>query len=303
MQGLLMALAAYILWGCFPLFFNLLSHVPSIEVLANRIIWSMVATLLVIIALGKRDTLLSLLRNAQLMKWLALTSLLISANWLIFIWAVAQHRVMEASLGYYMTPLVSLLLARILLKESLHPLQAIAGALAAIAVFWELYSLGSLPWVSLTLAITFGFYGLVRKRYPVDGLSGLTVETLLIFPIAMTWLLWQFWSPAHNLLFGENVNTTLLLMASGIVTAVPLLLFAAAAKRLDLSVVGFIMYINPTMQFLIAVLIFKEDFPPQRLVTFVIIWTALVLFMWGMWQSRQKSKKAEEQIEEQLGSS
>lgn len=294
MQGLLMALAAYLLWGCFPLFFNLLSHVPSIEVLANRVIWSMVATLLVILALGKRNTLFALLKNPELMRWLALTSLLISANWLIFIWAVAQHRVMESSLGYYMTPLVSLLLARVLLKESLHPLQAVAGALATTAVLWELYSLGSLPWVSLTLAMSFGFYGLVRKRYPVDGLSGLTVETLLIFPIAITWLIWQFWSPTQNLLFGEDLSTTLLLMASGIVTAVPLLLFAAAAKRLDLSVVGFIMYINPTMQFLIAVLIFKEDFPPQRLVTFVIIWTALVLFMWGMWQSRQKSQKLEE---------
>lgn len=293
MQGLLMALAAYLLWGCFPLFFNLLSHVPSIEVLANRVIWSMLATLLVILVLGKRNRLFALLKNPEMMRWLALTSILISANWLIFIWAVAQHRVMESSLGYYMTPLVSLLLARVLLKETLHPLQAVAGALATIAVLWELYSLGSLPWVSLTLAMSFGFYGLVRKRYPVDGLSGLTVETLLIFPIAISWLIWQFWSPAQNLLFGEDLTTTLLLMASGIVTAVPLLLFAAAAKRLDLSVVGFIMYINPTMQFLIAVLIFKEDFPPQRLVTFVIIWTALVLFMWGMWQSRQKSQKLE----------
>lgn len=289
MQGLLMAVAAYVLWGCFPLFFNLLSHVSSIEVLANRIIWSMIATLSVIIVVGKRDSLLELLKTPQLMRMLALTSLLISANWLLFIWAVAQHRVMEASLGYYMTPLVSLLLARLLLKETLHPLQAVAGALAALAVLWELYSLGSLPWVSLSLAVTFGFYGLVRKRYPVDGLCGLTIETIWVFPIALTWLLWQFWSPAHTLIFGEMKTTTMLLMASGVVTAVPLLLFAAAAKRLDLSVVGFIMYINPTMQFIIAVLIFKEDFPPQRLITFVIIWTALILFMWGMWQARKET--------------
>lgn len=293
MQGLLMALAAYLLWGCFPLFFNLLSHVPSIEVLVNRIIWSMIATLLVIVAVGKRETLIGLLKNSELMRWLALTSFLISANWLLFIWAVANHRVMEASLGYYMTPLVSLLLARILLKESLHPLQAVAGALATIAVLWELYSLGSLPWISLSLAMTFGFYGLVRKRFPVDGLCGLTVETMLIFPVALSWIAWQFFSSTQNLMFGETTQTTLLLMASGVVTAVPLLLFAAAAKRLDLSVVGFIMYINPTMQFLIAILIFQEDFPPQRLVTFVIIWTALILFMWGMWQSRQKSSSLE----------
>ncbi len=289
MQGLVMALAAYLLWGCFPLFFNLLSHVSSTEVLANRIIWSLVSTLFVILLLRKRETLMALMRNPELMKWLALTSVLISANWLIFIWSVAQHRVMEASLGYYMTPLVSLLLARILLKESLHPLQAVAGGLAALAVAWEVYSLGSLPWISLALAMTFGFYGLVRKRYPVDGLSGLTIETMLIFPIALSWLLWQYWSTSHQLMFGGDLSTTLLLMASGVVTAVPLLLFASAAKRLDLSVVGFIMYINPTMQFIIAVFIFQEDFPPQRLVTFIIIWTALILFMWGMWQSRQQA--------------
>ncbi|WP_417584546.1 EamA family transporter RarD [Nitrincola sp.] len=289
MQGLLLALAAYTIWGCFPLFFNLLSHVSSVEVLANRIIWSMLVTMLVILVLGKRDSFVRLLKDPVLMRWLALTSLLISANWLIFIWAVAQHRVMEASLGYYMTPLISLLLARVLLKEALHPLQAIAGGLAAVAVGWELFSLGSFPWVSLSLALSFGFYGLVRKRYPVDGLNGLTVETMLIFPLALGWLAWQFISPAYQLDFGGDLTTTLLLVASGVMTAIPLLLFAAAAKRLDLSVVGFIMYINPTMQFLIAVLIFKEDFPPQRLVTFLFIWTALVLFMWGMWMANKKS--------------
>lgn len=294
MQGLLLALSAYIIWGCFPLFFNLLSHVPSLEVLANRIVWSVVATLLLILLLGKRNQLLEVLKNRQLMPWLALTSVLISANWLLFIWAVTQHRVMEASLGYYMTPLISLLLARLLLKEALHPLQAVAGALATVAVVWELYSLGSLPWISLTLALTFGFYGLVRKRYPVDGLCGLTVEASLVLPIALLWLFWQFWSPTQNLLFGETTDTTLLLIASGIMTAIPLLLFAAAAKRLDLSVVGFIMYINPTLQFLIAVFIFKEDFPPQRVVTFVLIWTALVLFMWGMWQARKAQQQAVE---------
>jgi chloramphenicol-sensitive protein RarD len=245
--------------------------------------------MLVILVLGKRDSFIRLLKDPVLMRWLALTSLLISANWLIFIWAVAQHRVMEASLGYYMTPLVSLLLARVLLKEALHPLQAVAGGLAAVAVGWELFSLGSFPWVSLSLALSFGFYGLVRKRYPVDGLNGLTVETMLIFPLAISWLVWQFMSPAYELDFGGDLTTTLLLVASGIMTAIPLLLFAAAAKRLDLSVVGFIMYINPTMQFLIAVLIFKEDFPPQRLVTFLFIWTALVLFMWGMWMGNKQS--------------
>lgn len=287
MQGLLLALAAYTIWGCFPLFFNLLSQVPSFEVLVHRIIWSFVATTIVVLIMRRLGTLTTLLQDKRALGWLMLSSILIATNWLIFIWAVSQQRVLESSLGYFMTPLVSLFLGRILLKERMHPLQAIAGALAAVAVLLELIMLGKLPWVSLTLALSFGFYGLVRKQQPVDSLNGLTVETLLILPLALGWIIWQLQSGVSMSFLSGNTLTTSLMIMSGIVTAVPLLLFAAAAKRLDLSVVGFIMYLNPTLQFLIAVFVFNESYPPQRLITFILIWIAMGFFLYGLWQNRK----------------
>ena len=290
MQGLGLALAAYMIWGCFPLFFSLLSSVTASEVLVHRVIWSLVATLLISLLFKRGRSLLALFKQRVALSWLALSSLLIATNWLIFIWAVGQQRVMEASLGYFLTPLVSLVLARIFLKEKLHFWQAAAGWLAGIAVAWELVSLGSLPWIPLSLALTFGFYGLVRKQHPVDALHGLTAETLWMLPLAFLWLGWAFISQAP-VGYGSSWQISLLLMASGIMTAAPLLLFAAAAQRLDLSVVGFIMYINPTMQFISAVVILKEDYPPERLITFALIWAAMLLFMWGLWQARQQLKK------------
>ncbi|MBE0508267.1 MAG: EamA family transporter RarD [Marinospirillum sp.] len=290
MQGLWLAIAAYVIWGCFPLFFSLLNSVAASEVLVHRVIWSLLATLLVTLVLRRGASLLVLFRQPAALGWLALSSLLIASNWLIFIWSVGQKRVMEASLGYFLTPLVSLVLARILMKERLHFWQAAAGWLAALAVGWELYSLGSLPWIPLSLALTFGFYGLVRKQHPVDGINGLTAETLWMLPLAIGWLVWIQLHGQMDMAFGSSLELSALLVASGIVTAAPLLLFAAAARRLDLSVVGFIMYINPTMQFISAVVILNEDYPPQRLITFALIWAAMLLFMWGLWQSRRKIK-------------
>lgn len=297
MQGLGLALAAYMIWGCFPLFFSLLTSVTASEVLVHRVIWSLLATLLISFIFKRGQGLLALLQQPVALAWLALSSLLVASNWLIFIWAVGQNRVMEASLGYFLTPLVSLVLARLLMKEKLHFWQAAAGWLAAIAVVWELISLGSLPWLPLSLALTFGFYGLIRKQHPVDALHGLTAETLWMLPLALIWLGWAFISNTP-LGFGSTPQISLLLVASGIITAAPLLLFAAAAQRLDLSVVGFIMYINPTLQFISAVVILNEDYPPERLITFAFIWAAMLLFMWGLWQARQQLKK--QRLEEKI---
>ncbi|GLR62629.1 EamA family transporter RarD [Marinospirillum insulare] len=290
MQGLGLALAAYMIWGCFPLFFSLLSSVTASEVLVHRVIWSLVATLFISLVFKRGRGLLALFKQPVALSWLALSSILIATNWLIFIWAVGQQRVMEASLGYFLTPLVSLVLGRIFLKEKLHFWQAAAGWLAGIAVAWELISLGSLPWIPLSLALTFGFYGLVRKQHPVDALHGLTAETLWMLPLAFIWLGWAYLS-STSVGYGSSWQISLLLMASGLMTAAPLLLFAAAAQRLDLSVVGFIMYINPTMQFISAVVILKEDYPPERLITFALIWAAMLLFMWGLWQARRLLKQ------------
>lgn len=290
MQGLGLALAAYLIWGCFPLFFSLLSQVNPGEVLAHRAIWALLATLALTWIFKRQQVLLNLLRQPKTLGWLSLSALLVSSNWLLFIWAVSANRVIEASLGYFLTPLVSLVLARILLKEKLHFWQAAAGWVAAAAVVWEMVKLGSLPWIPLALALTFGFYGLVRKQHPVDALQGLSIETMWMLGPALIWLGWAGISE-QELYFGSSWSISWLLIAAGLITATPLLLFAAAAKKLDLSVVGFIMYINPSIQFLSAVFILREDYPPERLITFALIWAAMLLFMWGLWQSRQALKK------------
>lgn len=290
MQGVLLAVAAYGIWGCFPLLFHYLSHIMPVEVLSHRIIWSLVATSLLVLLLGRRRHFLKLLTNTKLMLWLAVSSILIAVNWLIFIWAVGQQQVIEASLGYFITPLLSLILARIFLKEQLHPLQIVAGAVALVAVLWELVSLGRLPWIGLSLALAFALYGLIRKLYPVDGINGLTVETLWLFPLAVIWIIWQGTYGETPLAFADNTLNSSLLIASGVLTAVPLVLFAMAAMRADLSVVGFIMYLNPTIQFLIGIFVLNEAYPPQRLVTFIIVWIALGFFVAGMWQMRKRLK-------------
>ncbi|WP_296592816.1 EamA family transporter RarD [Methylophaga sp.] len=288
MYGLIFAIAAYVIWGSFPLYFSYLNSVSAVEVLSHRILWSLLATTVVGLLLGRGRKLIKTFADKKLLLWLALSSLLIALNWLIFIWAVSQHRVLEASLGYFITPVMSLLLARWLLKEQLHPLQAWAGILATIAVLWEWLSLGSIPWVGLSLALAFALYGLIRKKHPVDGVNGLTIETLWLAPVALVWILWQATNVDYNLAFGESSQLTLLLIGSGFLTALPLVLFAMAASRVDLSVVGFIMYINPTIQFVIGVFVLKESYPPERLITFAIIWIALIFFIAGMWKKHRR---------------
>lgn len=289
MQGLLLAISAYTIWGSFPLFFYYLSHVSPLEVLSHRVIWSLVATLLVGLVLGRWRNLLGIFGDKRLLGWLGISALLISVNWLIFIWAVTNGHALEASLGYFITPVISLMLARWFLKESLHPLQAVAGVVALLAIIWEVFSLGRLPWIGLSLALAFGFYGLIRKAHPVDGINGLSIETLWILPAAIGFVLWQIFTTDVQPAFAENNFNTLMLIGSGLLTALPLVLFAMAASRADLTVVGFIMYINPTIQFLIGVFVLNEPYPPERMITFVLVWISLLLFLWGMWQKRQQA--------------
>tara|TARA_R110001606_G_scaffold399222_1_gene582308 strand:+ start:35431 stop:36300 length:870 start_codon:yes stop_codon:yes gene_type:complete len=287
MQGIILAIAAYSIWGIFPLFFSYLSDISPIEVVTHRIIWSLVATLLLGLLLRRWGKLYSALEDKKLIAWLGLSALLIGINWMTYIWAVANHRVLESSLGYFMTPVVSLMLARLFFKERLHPLQAWAGILATVAIIWEFISLGTIPWISLVLAIAFAFYGVVRKHCKIDGISGLTIEMFWLLPFGLSWIAWQVFDQHNVLAFGGSQTMTILLISSGFLTALPLVLFAMAARRIDLSVVGFIMYINPSIQFLIAVFVLNESYPPQRMVTFGIIWFALLLFVMGLWKMRK----------------
>jgi len=286
-KGLILAIAAYSIWGFFPLYFNYLSSISPVEVLAQRIIWSLVCTLSIGLLFGYGKKLFSALKEIKLSGWLGLSALLISINWLVYIWAVANHRVIESSLGYFITPVVSLILARLFFKERLHPLQIWAGIIATLAIIWELISLGQLPWVSLVLAFAFALYGVVRKHCAIDSINGMTIETMWLLPFALIWIAWQLTTSPQTLDFGSNQTITLLLIGVGFLSALPLILFAMAARRADLSVVGFIMYINPTMQFLIGVFVLKEPYPPERMVTFILIWFALILFSMGIWQLRK----------------
>lgn len=293
MQGLTLAILAYSIWGIFPLFFSYLNHVSPVEVLSHRIIWSLVATLTLGLLLQRGRLLVKALQDKNTLIWLGVSSLLIAINWLVYIWAVGQHRVLETSLGYFIMPVVSLLMGRLILKEDLHPLQAWAGVLAGLAVLWELWSFGALPWVGVVLAFAFAFYGLVRKVHPIDGLNGLTIETLWLLPFALGFVIWQSVTADRGMGFGLNNSTTVLLICSGFLTALPLVLFAMATRRINLSIVGFIMYINPTIQFLIGVYVLNEHFPQERLVTFILVWLALLLFIGGLWrQIRQKQAVA-----------
>ncbi|QSP94728.1 EamA family transporter RarD [Marinobacter salinisoli] len=287
-RGVWYGLSAYLIWGCFPLFFALFEGIPAFEVLVHRIIWSCVFLSLVITVLRRwRPVKQALAEPAKLWRVLA-CALLIASNWGIYIYAVETRHVLQASLGYFLTPLVNVALGLLVLRERMAVLQVMAVGLAGLGILVQLVTLGELPWMALALAVTFGTYGLLRKQVVLDGLSGLFVETLLLLPVgllAFTWL-----SQSGQSHYGGNAIHATLLMASGIVTAIPLLLFAGAARRLRLATLGFLMYLNPTLQFFLALWVFDERLSQIQLASFLMIWTALALYSWSSW--RQQARKA-----------
>lgn len=286
--GLLLGLCAYAMWGFFPLFFYYLSHVSATEILAQRIIWSFLLVLGIVLSLGSQKKIITAWQSPKTRRAMLLAAVLISINWLVFIWAVAEERVLECSFGYFLTPLMSVLLARLVLGEQLDTYRLLACGLAVTGVLWQIVALQLLPWVSLTLACSFGLYGLVRKQADTDSLTGLGVETGLLLPLALAYWGWLEWQGQSQFL-AEGFSTTLLLVASGALTATPLLLFAAAAKKLSLTAIGFMMYINPTIQFLIGVYVLDEPFSVHQLISFCFIWAALVIFSVGAVR-KQRSK-------------
>lgn len=288
LPGVGYALAAFGLWGLFPLYFKAVSAVPASEVLAHRVVWSVVFVGLLLLLVRQWGTVGAILRDPGRRSRLIVSSLLISTNWLIFIWAVAHDRVLEASLGYFITPLVSVLLGRIVLGERLFRLQWLAVLLAGVGVIWMLIGVGVVPWVALGLAATFGSYGLARKLADVPAIPGLFVETLIVGPPALGWLLWLGLDGAGE--FGlHGVGFDLLLIAAGLVTAIPLILFAQATRRLRLASVGLFQYIVPTMQMLLAVFLFDELFTPQHAITFGCIWIGLALYSFSAFDGRERA--------------
>ncbi|NIR30508.1 MAG: EamA family transporter RarD [Gammaproteobacteria bacterium] len=275
--GVLAALGAFGIWGLAPLYYKAVAAVPAPEVLAHRVFWAMVLLCLALALGGRGHQIRQELRDPQRLRFYPVTAALVSVNWLTFIWAIQNDRVLEASLGYYINPLVSVVLGVVFLSERLSMPQLVAVILAALGVINLVVGYGSLPWVSLTLAASFGCYGLLRKRAGIGAALGLGIETLLLAPVALGFLAYRAAQGAGA--FGRvSFTLDLALMFAGVITAVPLVLFLQAARRLRLSTVGLMQYLAPTLQFLLAVVVFREPFGAAHLLTFVCIWAALALY-------------------------
>lgn len=289
-KGVGFGLTAYLMWGCFPLFFALFEGIPAWEVLVHRVIWSCVFLTGLVTVLRRWAPVFAALAEPRRLGRVLGCALLIALNWGIYIYAVETRHVFQASLGYFLTPLVNVALGMLILRERMERLQAIAVGLATLAIAIQLVVLGELPWITLTLAISFGTYGLLRKQVPLDGVSGLFVETLLLLPLGLLALAWLNASGASHFL--DNRLSSTLLVASGVITALPLLAFAGAARRLRLATLGFLMYLNPSIQFFIALLVFREPLTSVQLTTFALIWVGLALYSWSAWQSRPRPSRA-----------
>ena len=292
-QGILLAVAAYTMWGIAPIYFKSLSEVSPFEILSHRVVWSFfLLAFLLHMSRGwrkVRDTLTS----KPKMLYLVATSILVGANWLIFIWAVNSNHMLDASLGYYINPLINVLLGMFFLGERLRKLQWFAVSLAAIGVIIQLIAFGSVPIVAIALAFSFGFYGLLRKKVSLEAQTGLFIETLVMLPIAATYLVFIADSATSD--FSMNpMQLNLLLVAAGVITTVPLLCFTGAATRLKLSTLGFFQYIGPSLMFLLAVLIYGEAFTSDKAITFAFIWGALVIFSFDGLRNNKKNKHAKQ---------
>jgi chloramphenicol-sensitive protein RarD len=275
-KGIFYALGAYALWGLFPIYWKWLHDVPAIQVIGHRIGWSFIMLMIVILATGQWKKIRSALTRRVLGIYLV-SGLLLSANWLIYVWGVNAGHIVEASLGYFINPLFSVLLGVIFLRERLRPSQWIPVGLATLGVIYLTWTYGSLPWIALSLAFTFGFYGLVKKTAPLGSLYGLTLETGLVFLPALGYLI--FAEGTGQGAFGHSGSVSALLMVgSGVVTIIPLLMFASAARRIPLTMIGIMQYVAPTLQFLIGVLIYKEPFASAQMIGFSMVWIALIVF-------------------------
>jgi chloramphenicol-sensitive protein RarD len=276
--GLLYGLGAYIIWGLMPLYFRAVDGVRPGELLAQRIVWSFILLVGVLTVFRRWSDLSRHLRSPRTVLLLTVSSILLAANWLIYIHSVIDRQVVQASLGYFILPLLSILLGLVFFRERLRPVQWLAASLAAIGMFLLILTIDEFPWIALGVAFSFGFYGIVRKVTPVDGLAAVTIETLLLTPAAGACLAW--WATQRTLQFGSiDPLLDLLIVASGVVTAVPLWFFGQAARRLPLSTLGFIQYIGPSVALLLAVFVFGEPFEKPKLICFGLVWTGIALLV------------------------
>lgn len=277
-QGYIYAIMAFSFWGLAPIYFKALSFVSPAEILAHRIIWSVVFLCGIVLFSKQFASFKLLIKDIGKIKYLVLSSLLVSTNWLVYIWAVSNNMITETSLGYYINPLVNVALGIIVFKDKPNKAQIVAIFLAFLAIAYQIFIIGSLPIVSLTLGFSFAFYGLIRKHINLPSVTGLYIETLILFPLALLYFSYLV-STSQNVFSFSSFNTTsVLLILAGVITVVPLLWFNAAATKISLIHIGFFQYIGPTLSFLLAVFVYNEPFGEDKLVTFSLIWSALFIF-------------------------
>lgn len=275
--GVLSAALAFLCWGLFPVYFHAIGAVPPLQILAHRMLWSLLF-LLAVLLWRRQWGWLGQMREPRVLISFVASAFLLSANWLVYIWAVTNGHVIDSSLGYFINPLVNIMLGYLLLHERLRRAQWLAIALAAAGVLWLTWQAGHLPWIALLLAFSFGGYGLLRKTAALGALEGLSFETMVLFPLALAYLAWLTLHGENVFLTTDSATTRVLLVAAGPITAIPLLLFASGARKIPLSVLGLLQYLSPTLQFLLGVWLFHEPFSASRLAGFVLIWAALALF-------------------------
>ena len=275
-RGIWYAVGCYVIWGVLPIYWKGLHQVSALQVIAHRVGWSFILLAIVVIVTRQVKAFRATLIRRVLLIYLA-AAVLLTINWLTYVWAVNAGFIVETSLGYFINPLLSVLMGVLFLRERLRPWQWVPIGLAAAGVLYLTFAYGSLPWIALTLAFSFGLYGLVKKTAPLGALYGLTLETGILFVPAVVYL-GTMQVAGQGAFLNDSASTTLLLIGAGLVTTVPLLLFASAAQRIPLSMVGVMQYIAPTLQFLIGVLIYKEPFDHSQMIGFGIVWLALLMF-------------------------
>ncbi|MDN3435089.1 EamA family transporter RarD [Pseudoalteromonas sp. APC 3356] len=290
-KGAIFACLAFFMWGLAPIYFKMIQHVSAFEILMHRVIWSVVFLIVVVSVLSYWDKIKRILIQPKLILMLVVTSTLLGFNWGLFIWAINNNHMLDASLGYYINPLLNVLLGMVFLNERLRKLQGAAVALAFTGVLLQLISFGSFPIVAFSLATSFALYGLLRKKLQVDALPGILIEALILLPVALTY--WWLMVPTETSnLPANDWLTNALLVSAGIVTTLPLLCFTGAAKRLQYTTLGFFQYIGPSLMFILAVVFYGEVFDAERVITFACIWSALAIFSWDSYHQSRKRRKA-----------
>ncbi len=276
-KGIILGFFAYLIWGSFPAFFKLLPAASPLEVVCHRIFWSAIFLLVLVVFKNRTGVLLQAIRHGKTILTLCCSTLLIATNWLTFLFAIQAGEVLQSSLGYFITPLLSVLFGFIFLSERLNRMQQVSFLFATSGVLYIVFGYGQTPWISFVIAASFGLYGLLRKVAKIDALIGLTIETMLLVPVAAGYLYYLSYT-GQSVFGGDSLRYNILLPVSGVITAIPLLFFIGAAKRLQLSTIGFMQYITPSLHFILAIIAFSEPFSRDQFLSFMLIWVGLAIY-------------------------